>query len=202
MARIARPEEAERMRKLLVRAAYQAIAEKGFHAVTLQEVAQRAGVSKGLPLYYFPSKHALFASVMAQTVDAIDRQFERALRGITEPYAQLDAYLNTIILSASEHRTFYRVYLDFLGQGLRRPDFFRSIPREFILGCRVLERQIVTHGVASGAFRQDLTVDELTSAIRAMIDGFSIQWVFRPDERYETFRSQLHDAILRYLKAE
>jgi len=53
MARVARPEDAAQMRRRLLRAAYAAIAELGFAAVTLQDVATRAGVSKSLLLRYF-----------------------------------------------------------------------------------------------------------------------------------------------------
>src|SRR5262249_23617181 len=55
MARTALAAEAER-RLALLKAAFREVAEKGFSEVTLDDIARRAGVSKGVTLYYFDSK--------------------------------------------------------------------------------------------------------------------------------------------------
>lgn len=186
------------MRKLLVRAAYAAIAERGFTAVTLQEVASRAGVSKGLPLYYFPSKEALFAAVMERTAAAILRRLAQALAAVEGPRARLESYLDALTLNAAEHRDFYRVYVDFLSQGVRNPDLHQST-RHFILGCQVLEQEIVTQGIATGVFRQGLDPAEAAANLRALIDGISLQWLFSPDQNFESFRQRLRQAVIHYL---
>ena len=64
MARVAKPEDTAEMRRRLLRGAYAAIAEHGFGAVTLQDVADQAGVSKALALYYFKNKEQLLVAVM------------------------------------------------------------------------------------------------------------------------------------------
>ena len=55
MTRIAHASEPER-RLSLLKAAFREVAEKGFSEVTLDDIARRAGVSKGVTLYYFDSK--------------------------------------------------------------------------------------------------------------------------------------------------
>ncbi len=44
----------------LIEAAIEVFAEKGFTAARLEDVARRAGVSKGTAYLYFPNKEALF----------------------------------------------------------------------------------------------------------------------------------------------
>ena len=51
--------ESERRLALLKRL-FAKSAEKGFSDVTLEDIADRAGVSKGVTLYYFDSKEDLF----------------------------------------------------------------------------------------------------------------------------------------------
>jgi AcrR family transcriptional regulator len=51
-------------RQRLVEAAAEAIGEKGFHAVTLDQIAARAGLTKGAVYDNFPSKEALFLAVV------------------------------------------------------------------------------------------------------------------------------------------
>src|SRR5262249_46245028 len=202
MARIARPEGAAEMRRRLLRAAYAAIAEGGFAVVTLQDVAERATVSKGLVLYYFKDKEQLLAAVMERTDEIIRARAKRAMREVAAqgPRAQLEAYLAALTLGAQEHRDFYRIYLDFLSAGLRRAEV-RKCTLDFIIGCSVLEHEAVTRGIAEGAFRRDLDPSEAAAVVRALIDGLSMQWLFRGDESFDRFCQRLHAAIFGYLGA-
>jgi len=37
--------------------------------------------------------------------------------------------------------------------------------------------------------------------VRALMDGLSIDWLFRDDESFEHFRQRLHEAVFGYLGA-
>jgi AcrR family transcriptional regulator len=52
----------------ITEAAYQAFAEKGYAATRVEEVAKRAGVSKGLMYLYFKTKEDLFKAVIRRVV--------------------------------------------------------------------------------------------------------------------------------------
>ncbi len=52
----------------LLAAALDLFVEKGFAATRVDEVAQRAGVSKGTLFLYFPSKEELFKAVVRETI--------------------------------------------------------------------------------------------------------------------------------------
>ena len=96
--------------------------------------------------------------------------------------------------------TFYRVYLDFLGAGLRNAEIRRST-LTFILGCAEMEREVVARGIAERTFRGDLDAHEAAAVVRALIDGLSIDWLFHDDEPFERFRRRLHEAVFGYLGA-
>jgi len=202
MSRVARPEDAAEMRRRLLRGAYFAIAEHGFGAVTLQDIAEQAGVSKALALYYFKNKERLLVAVMERTGDVIRARAEQAIRerASAGPRAQMEAYLGALTIGPQEHRAFYRVYLDFLAAGLRNAEIRRST-LTFIIGCAALEREVVTSGMATGLFRGDLDPTEAASVVRALIDGLSIEWLFGDAEPFEQFRRRLHDAVFGYLLA-
>jgi TetR/AcrR family transcriptional regulator, fatty acid metabolism regulator protein len=197
---MAKPEEAAVMRRRLLRGAYVAIAERGFGSVTLQDVADQAGVSKGLALYYFKNKEQLLVAVMERLDAVIRTRAEQAIHDSASdgPRAQLEAYLGALTIGAQEHRTFYRVFLDFLGAGLHHPEIRRST-LSFILGCAELERDVVARGIADGVFRADLNAYEAAYVVRALMDGLSIDWLLHDDEPFERFRQRLHDAVFGYL---
>ncbi len=202
MARVARPEDVAQMRRRLLRAAYAAIAARGFGAVTLQDVATRAGVSKALVLYYFTDKEQLLAAVMERTEAIIRARAEQAIRDheAEGPRAELEAYIGALTVGAQEHRDFYHVYLDFLSAGLHKVAV-RTGTLSFILGCAILEQEVVRRGIAAGVFRQELEPHEAAHVVRALIDGLSIQWLVSEDEPFERFCRRLRDAIFGYLGA-
>ena len=53
----------------IVRAALDVFSEKGFAGAKMEEIAARAGVSKGAPYLYFPTKEDLFAAVVREAVE-------------------------------------------------------------------------------------------------------------------------------------
>src|SRR6185369_4074094 len=65
----------------IVSAALGVFAEKGFAAARLDEIAARAGVSKGALYLYFETKEDLFRAVVAQAVapniEAVEAAVER-----------------------------------------------------------------------------------------------------------------------------
>ncbi len=73
----------------LMQAALEVFTERGFAATRLDEVAQRAGVSKGTVYLYFESKEALFkAAVTAAMTPALEAA-EALAADVTKPSAEL-----------------------------------------------------------------------------------------------------------------
>ena len=59
-----RTEAAEASKKAILDAAEAIFAEKGYEATSLQEICDRAGVTRGLPTYFFGSKEELYHAVL------------------------------------------------------------------------------------------------------------------------------------------
>jgi len=65
----------------LVRSAYQVITRQGSHRLSLQDVADQAGVSKGMVLYYFKSKEHLFLVTMRWALERTEARIRRRIAG-------------------------------------------------------------------------------------------------------------------------
>ncbi len=74
------------VRSQLLQAAADIATEFGVQAVTLDAVAERAGVSKGGLQYHFRSKQALFDALFAQTLERFEQQM--ATRIVADPHPQ------------------------------------------------------------------------------------------------------------------
>ena len=77
----------------IVAAALEVFAEKGFAAARLDEIARRAGVSKGALYLYFETKEDLFRAVVHDVVAP-------KVRPVAEGAAAMDAPFETVIRAA------------------------------------------------------------------------------------------------------
>jgi AcrR family transcriptional regulator len=73
-----RAEQAERTRAAILAAAGELIAEQGFAGTSLQQVADRAGVTKANVYYYFHTKEALLGGVIAPFAEGIRALLDEA----------------------------------------------------------------------------------------------------------------------------
>jgi TetR/AcrR family transcriptional regulator len=75
--------------------------EKGFDGVRMQELADRAGVNKGLLHHYFKNKQSLFDEVFASAIDQLFGEIEvsLAIEGSLEDKINLiiDAYFDMLL---------------------------------------------------------------------------------------------------------
>lgn len=78
---MAQPRSKEEMRDeartRILEAARQIVSEKGFDRLTLAEVGEAAGYSRGLPRHYFGTKSQLLYAIARDTVLAMRKRFER-----------------------------------------------------------------------------------------------------------------------------
>src|SRR5512141_3249618 len=117
MARSSSAHESER-RLALLKAAFREVAERGFSDVTLEDIAVRAGVSKGVTLYYFESKEALFRELFGWLIAGLHARMREAT-GTGDARARLAALVDVIFTSPERNRAFFAVYVDFCSLAVR-----------------------------------------------------------------------------------
>jgi len=93
-----RQQERDRRRAEILDAAEALYSERGWDAVTMEQVAQRARLSRALVYVYFQDKRDLHLALVERAFDALRRRFEAAregkARGIDEVEAIGWAYLS------------------------------------------------------------------------------------------------------------
>jgi TetR/AcrR family transcriptional regulator len=73
-----REREKRERRQSILQAAREAFFENGFHNATVDNVAERAEVSKGTVYLYFKSKEAILARLLLEGLDELVKELERA----------------------------------------------------------------------------------------------------------------------------
>ncbi|MBU8894496.1 TetR/AcrR family transcriptional regulator [Corallococcus sp. H22C18031201] len=97
------------LRQALVDAAVALIAEEGFAALTLREVARRAGVTHAAPYRHFADKEALLEAVAAEGYRAMAREMRQRMERVTGPLEQLITAGEAYVLFAVRHPPHFRV---------------------------------------------------------------------------------------------
>lgn len=121
----ARPRrDAARTRAAILDAAEELFAERGYEAVSLSEVGEAAGVSRGTPGYFFGNKEGLYRAVLDRTISASQGLVDR-MRAQSAAGASRDEIIGEAISG----------YVDLLAS---RPTYVRLIQWETLKGGRFL----------------------------------------------------------------
>src|SRR4029450_12552913 len=81
----------------LVRSAYQVITRQGSHRLSLQDVADQAGASKGMGLDYFKGKEHLFLITMRWAVERTEPRIRQRIAGAGDPNQAIAALVDAVL---------------------------------------------------------------------------------------------------------
>ncbi|HKK27506.1 MAG TPA: TetR/AcrR family transcriptional regulator [Gemmatimonadota bacterium] len=127
----------EASREAILRGALEVFGETGFHRATVEEVARRAGVSKGLIYNYFESKTALLEAIVRERMEA-NADLLLEVREGEEPPARLRRLLEGTVGIVLENPEAYRlVFALMLQPGMK--DEIKRIERTVIERERELQ---------------------------------------------------------------
>lgn len=99
----ARRKEPDAVRRALLDGAASLAAREGFAAVTIQSVAQAAGVTKGGLFHHFPNKQALVAGMFADQLEKLDAMIDAHMAEDREPYG---AFTRAYVAAIFDQETF------------------------------------------------------------------------------------------------
>ncbi len=137
----------------IVEAARLEFVARGFAACKVEEIAARAGVSKGTVYLYFPTKEALFEAVMRATVLPVIEGAAALIgaQGDVPAPAQLRFLLETMYreLVGTDRRKLMHLII---AEGPHFPQLLEFYHREVVSRGMDIVRALVERGAARGEF--------------------------------------------------
>ena len=176
-----RQERKEETRSDLVAAAIEVFASRGFHASTVEEIAQAAGYTTGALYWHFGSKDGLFLAAFEAyalvRVDEIGATDASAQGGLA---ARMRALADHWMARQEDDPRFVVVALEFFVHALRNPELreqlaTRQAAVRLALG-RVLEQAFRDEGV-----QPPMPAQELATALREQGVGLALARLLDPD---------------------
>ncbi len=111
MPRGARLPRSERRAQLLD-AAKDVFVQRGYHAAAMDEIAERAGVSKPVLYQHFPGKLDLYLALLDASIDEFDAQVRAALNSTHDNKRRVIATMDTYFSYVGSDNTSFRLLFE------------------------------------------------------------------------------------------
>jgi AcrR family transcriptional regulator len=178
--RLSRAERREQTRQELLSAAEACFVSRGFHASSVDEVAERAGYTKGAVYSNFASKEDLFFAVYERRVEQALTEVVPGLRQAGAEQA-FDRLATGMIERRDRDDGWLAVFLEFWAHALRHPelrDRFAVLHARFLEPLADAVRQLAEdRGLALPA---DVTAGQVVLAWNAMEIGLGLERLTQP----------------------
>jgi AcrR family transcriptional regulator len=99
-------------RRQLLDAAMEVFVAHGYHAAAMDEIAERAGVSKPVLYQHFPGKQELYLALLDESIERLVEAVRTALRSTTENRQRVNATFAAYFGYVAEHRGMFRLVFE------------------------------------------------------------------------------------------
>jgi len=177
----------------LLRIAYRLMATKGMHRMTLQDVADEAGMSKANLVYHYKTKENLVLTAMQWVLERVAARIVEATASATGRDAKIRAMVDAIFVDPQRNRSFYIVYAELIAHSSRNGRFAEL--NEWFRARMIGQYSAV---IGSASKRSKKSVAEAAMVVRALIDGLFLQWLEEPDweKRHSEYKNLCVRSIL------
>jgi AcrR family transcriptional regulator len=173
-----RQQRAEETRANILKAAVECFAEHGYAGTGVNEICQRAGVTKGAFYHHFPSKQAVFLELFNRWLEGLDTQLAAARAGsasVPEGLLQM-ANMAEGVFDAADGQL--PMFLEFWTEARHDPAIWQEMIapyrryRDYFSG-------IIQAGIAEGSLRS-VDPDVAAQIVVSLAVGLVLQGVLDP----------------------
>ncbi len=159
---------------LILDAAIEVFAEKGFHHARISDIARRAGVADGTIYLYFRNKDDVLLTIFEEKMGILISGARAALLGVEDPLQKVRIFARYHFRQVEDHRALAEV----LQIELRLSNkFLKEYRPEKLWEYLGVFATIVREGQERGVVRPELDPFVLMWSFFGALDELAIQWV-------------------------
>lgn len=194
MSRTRRSPKGERARSAIIDAAAELFSTSGYRGVSVDAIAEAAGLSKAGILHHFPSKEAILFTVVRERV-GMDGEEMAELSRTDVGYENLERYVALIERRFSE-QGWVRLYTVLLAESLDVAHPINDYMKTRVARLRSVVTRALSAGIDEGIIEPDIDQESIAATLVGAVDGLRIQLLLVPSfDAARAFRS-LVEAIL------
>ncbi len=174
----------------ILAAARHALAERGFEATRIADIARGAGVSTGTVHYYFKTKEDVLLAALRWANEIPYRRLEAALEEERDSVARLALLIDVTVPYPGWLREQYLLWIELVSRVLRASDL-RPESQKVGLRWRRYFREVIEEGERAGAFRPAVPADEVAERLVGLADGLAFRALagdITPERMHEFLR--------------
>ena len=171
----ARPKLTQKRRTQMLEAAAEVIGERGLCDSRISDIAERAGLSPALVVYYFGSKEKVLTEALAYAEDLFYIEAFRVLTGIEGASEKLVRLIELACpaVERSESDEYWALWVELWSRALRNDEAARK--REALdQRWRTTIAEVVREGQRTGEF-EPCDPERFATYLAALMDGLSLQ---------------------------
>ncbi len=152
--------------------AVERFADMGFHALSMDAIADAAGVSKPVLYQHFPSKRALYLAIVDDAIGELERRITSALQGTTDNRQRVQGAIRTFFDFVEDER--FRLLF-------QTADAADAEIAALVDGAHQGVAESVAKLIAADAGLDQASAELLATGVRGLAVAGSLWWVERPD---------------------
>ncbi|MFI1224795.1 MULTISPECIES: TetR family transcriptional regulator C-terminal domain-containing protein [unclassified Streptomyces] len=183
----------------IVRETVRLIAERGFHAVRVADIATACHTSTAAIHYHFPGRDELLEAAVRWCMDEDTRRRADATAGAGHAGDELRLLIELQTPRTEQQRRQWCVWLDLWAEAARSTTVGR-LHVEYYRQWRGTVADVIRRGVDQGVFRP-VDPDGTALALTALIDGLASQVLATEPGLPGTGAQSMHDALIAHVDA-
>jgi AcrR family transcriptional regulator len=188
--RMARKKEASR--RNIIAAAVKLFNRHGLEAVTMEQIAEAADVSRGTLYNYFPSRDAIVHAYLQQTFQERNQDRTVQLGMLPDTRSRL-VYIFSVLVEGVRRQK--EIFEAFMVYRMKQVTSFRPPAEQDQTGLSLLIHEIIDLGQQSGELRSDLDEEMLAGLFEYALIA-AIKPLYLQPERFDQFKSVHHSVDL------
>jgi AcrR family transcriptional regulator len=197
-ARRTRRDSQAQTRTDLIAAAREVFLARGFHAASLDEIAERAGYTKGAVYSNFAGKDDLFLALLAEHYERRAEQYAAIIPATDDAEETYRAIARAMLDAYAREPQWWPLVSDFVSHASRHPALLERLrkTREAYLDALagIIDAHCDRHGLT-----YSLPAKEIARGTGSLMRGMAVEWAIDPSPADRETFEEMHAAYMRGL---
>lgn len=159
----------------ILKSAHECFSKRGFDAVTMEEIAKDAGLSKGAVYWYFKSKDELILELVKNWCKVGENALYKM--ALECPLEELIYKYPTYVIHEMDLQHHYQLIFHLWSRSMENESIYKEL-REAIVDGRKKAIEFIKTAITKQLFKPEIDPNALALMVDALFDGLMVQWHF------------------------
>ncbi|NLI55577.1 TetR/AcrR family transcriptional regulator [bacterium] len=191
----------EETKKKIIKGAEILFTENGYDSTTVQDICNKAEISKGAFFYHFPTKEFLFLEILDKYLSELDKrmnEIEKKSKNTLRAMEEMVIILEEIFITSEGKFT---IFLEFLRKASKETEIMKKISYQFQKYKKYVY-EMIEKGKREGNIKKEIDSEFISQLIISLAIGMILKRSLFLDKENEDFSKKGIKFILNNIKKE